>query len=80
MPKINEAAILVGVSAALSLALYDIGKDIYFDNGTIDFLFNLTPIAPQIAIYFVPRAMKLYGYIFEKETDLADAILGITRS
>ncbi len=45
----------------------------------VDFMFNLMQIAPQIATYFGPRAMKLYGYFFEKETELADNIIGLKK-
>lgn len=66
VPGIDEAAILAGETVAFSHYLYVMGKDISFDNETVDFLFNLRLIAIPIITYLGLRTVKVYGYIFEK--------------
>ena len=66
MPGIDEAAILLGETGAFSHYLYVMGKDISFDNETVDLLFNLRLIAIPIITYLGLRTVKVYGYIFEK--------------
>ena len=67
MPGIDEAAILAGETVALTHILYEMTKDISSDSVMLDIMLHLVPISPQIATYFGPRAVKLYGYFFEKD-------------
>jgi len=66
LPGIDETAILAGETVAFTHYLYVMTKDIYSDSVMLDIMFNLMPISPQIVTYLGLRAMKVYGYIFEK--------------
>ena len=80
MPKLNETILLTGETVALTHILYEITKDISSDNVVLDFMLNLVPIATPLCTYLIPRGMKLYGYIFEKDTPLADDIIGFEKA